>query len=122
MNRDLPVERVDMTLNELLRQQPVQWHGVRLNAPDRSHDSHTIAATVRLLGYPLLLHLIINAYWEALEFEIPALQRAPDSWRRCVDTYLDPPDDVRSWADAPPLQGSTCRVEPRSVVLLLANA
>jgi isoamylase len=122
MNRDLPVERVDMTLNELLRRQPVQWHGVRLNAPDWSHESHTIAATVRLLGYPLLLHLIINAYWEALEFEIPALQRAPDSWRRCVDTYLDPPDDVRSWADAPPLQGSTCRVEPRSVVLLLANA
>jgi isoamylase len=122
MNRDLPVERVDMTLNALLRQQPVQWHGVRLNAPDWSHESHTIAATVRLLGYPLLLHLIINAYWEALEFEIPALQRAPDSWRRCVDTYLDPPDDVRSWADAPPLQGSACRVEPRSVVLLLANA
>jgi len=121
-NRDLPVERVVMTLNELLRQQPVQWHGVRLNAPDWSHESHTIAATVRLLGYPLLLHLIINAYWEALEFEIPALQRAPDSWRRCVDTYLDPPDDVRSWADAPPLQGSACRVEPRSVVLLLANA
>ena len=48
-NRDLPVERVDMTLNELLRQQSVQWHGVRLNAPDWSHESHTIAATVRLL-------------------------------------------------------------------------
>ena len=121
-NRDLPVERVDMTLNELLRQQSVQWHGVRLNAPDWSHESHTIAATVRLLGYPLLLHLIINAYWEAFEFEIPALQPAPASWRRCVDTYLDPPDDVRSWADAPPLQGSACRVEPRSVVLLLAKA
>ena len=60
MNRDLPVERVDMTLNELLRQQSVQWHGVRLNAPDWSHESHTIAATVRLLGYPFLLHLIIK--------------------------------------------------------------
>ena len=72
MNRDLPVERLDMTLNELLRRQPFQWHGVKLNAPDWGHESHTLAATVRLLGYPLLLHLIVNAYWEALEFEIPA--------------------------------------------------
>jgi isoamylase len=34
MNRDLPIERLDMTLNELLRRQPFQWHGVKLNAPD----------------------------------------------------------------------------------------
>jgi len=35
MNRDLPIERLDMTLNELLRRQPFQWHGVKLNAPDQ---------------------------------------------------------------------------------------
>ena len=28
---------------ELLRRQPVTWHGVRLDEPDWSHDSHTIA-------------------------------------------------------------------------------
>jgi glycogen operon protein len=120
MNRDLPVERLDMTLNELLRRQPIEWHGVKLNAPDWSHESHTLAATVRLFGYPLLLHLIVNAYWQALEFEIPALG-APDSWRRCVDTYRDPPDDICRWVDGPRLQGSTCRVEPRSIVVLLAR-
>jgi isoamylase len=53
MNRSLPVERLDMTLTELLRQQPVQWHGVKLNAPDWGHESHTLAGTVRLFGYPL---------------------------------------------------------------------
>ena len=52
MNRDLRVERLDMTLSELLRRQPFQWHGVKLNAPDWGHESHTLAATVRLLGYP----------------------------------------------------------------------
>ena len=71
MNRNLPVERLDMTLRELLRHQPIQWHGVKLNAPDWGHESHTLAATVPLLGYRLLLHLIINAYWEPLQFEIP---------------------------------------------------
>jgi len=121
MNRDLPVERLDMTLNELLRRQPIQWHGIRLNAPDWSHQSHTLAATVLLLGYRFLLHLIANAYWEPLEFEVPPLG-GQKSWRRCVDTYLDPPDDIRRWEDAQILQGSPCRVQPRSVVILLANA
>jgi len=121
MNRDLPIERLDMTLNELLRKQPVQWHGVKLNVPDWCHQSHTLAATVPLFGYQLLLHLIINAYWEPLEFEIPALE-GQESWRRCVDTYLDPPDDIYSWADAQSAQGSTCRVQPPSVVVLLAKA
>ena len=122
MNRDLPGDRLDMTLNELLRRQPFQWHGVKLNAPDWGYESHTLAATVRLLGYPLLLHVIINAYWEPLEFEIPPLDQTQESWRRCLDTYLDPPDDIRSWRDAQPILGSTCRVQPRSVVMLLAGA
>jgi isoamylase len=121
MNRDLPIERLDMTLNELLRRQPFQWHGVKLNAPDWSHESHTLAATVRLLGYPMLLHVIINAYWEALEFEVPALVEPQESWRRCVDTHLDPPDDICGWTNAQSLQGSTCLVQPRSVVVLLAK-
>ncbi|MBV8505621.1 MAG: glycogen debranching protein GlgX [Alphaproteobacteria bacterium] len=122
MNRDLPVELMDMTLNQLLRRQPVHWHGIRLNAPDWSHDSHTLAGTIGLLGYPAVLHLIVNAYWEALDFEIPILDPAQGMWRRCVDTYLDPPDDILSWVNAPTLQGSTCLVQPRSVVLLLAEA
>jgi hypothetical protein len=46
MNRALPVERLDMTLNELLRRQPFEWHGDRLKAPDWSHESYTLADTV----------------------------------------------------------------------------
>jgi glycogen operon protein len=120
MNRNLPIDRLDMTLNELLRRQPFQWHGVKLNAPDWSHESHTLAATVPLLGYDRLLHLIINAYWEPLEFEVPPLE-AGASWRRRVDTYLDPPDDICAWADGPMLLSLSYRVQPRSVVLLFAE-
>jgi isoamylase len=64
---------------------------------------------------------MINAYWEALQFEIPALE-VRDSWRRCIDTYRDPPEDFCGWADAQSVHGSTCLVQPRSVVILLANA
>src|SRR5215472_2879951 len=120
MNRDLPVDRLHLTLNELLLRQPFQWHGVRLNSPDWGHESHTLAATVALLGYPLVLHLMINSYWEALDFEVPMLDKGAQMWRRCIDTYVDPPNDICSWPDAPLLEGGTCRVQPRSVVLLFA--
>jgi glycogen operon protein len=120
VNRELPVERLHMTLAELLRRQPLEWHGVRLNQPDWSETSHTVAATVRLLGYPLLLHLMINAYWEPLDFEVPPLA-AGAAWRCCLDTFAEPPHDICYWTEAPRLSGPTCRVEPRSLVLLLAN-
>ncbi len=121
LNRELPTERLDMTLAELLRRQPFQWHGVKLNAPDWSSESHTLVATVSLLDQPILLHLIINAYWEALEFEVPPRPQPHQAWRRCVDTSCDPPEDISDWANARNLSGSTCLVQPRSVVILLAK-
>jgi isoamylase len=121
LSRALPVERLDMTLAELLRQQPFQWHGVKLGAPDWSNESHTLAATVRLLDLPILLHVAINAYWEALEFEIPSLAKPQQSWRRCVDTYRHPPHDICGWDSAECLRGATCTVGPRSIVVLLAK-
>jgi isoamylase len=121
-NRNLPLDRLDMTLRELLRQQPVEWHGIKLHQPDWRHASHTLAATVRLLGYRFLLHIIINAYWEPLDFELPPLGGPRGSWRRCVDTFLDSPADICDWASAPRLSGSICRVQPRSTVLLFASS
>ncbi len=121
-NRNLPIHRFRMKLRELLRRQPFQWHGVKLNAPDWGYGSHTLAATVPLLGYQFALHIIINAYWEPLEFEIPRLDKSQESWRRCVDTHLDSPDDVHDWAAAPHVQGPTYRAQPRSVVVLFADS
>jgi glycogen operon protein len=80
-----------------------------------------LAATVPLLGYQLLLHLIVNAYWEPLEFELPPLDDLRGPWRRCVDTYFDPPNDICEWVAAKLVPGQSYRAEPRSVVLLLAQ-
>jgi len=121
MNRNLPADGLDLTLTELLQRQPVHWHGVILNAPDWSYPSHSLAATVPLLGYDAVLHIIINAYWEPLAFELPLLGSSNGLWRRCVDTYLDPPNDICGWAEAPAHEEPTYRSEPRSVVLLIAH-
>jgi isoamylase len=112
--RHIPPNRLDMTLNELLQLQPIVWHGVRLNAPDWSDDSHTLAATIT--SGPFRAYLIVNAYWESLDFEIP---RDGTIWRRCVDTYLEPPDDVSDWGSAPAIDTDIYPAGPRSLVFLI---
>jgi glycogen operon protein len=111
-----------MTLEELLRAQPIQWHGVRLNSPDWGDTSHTVAATTALLWDQLLLHIIINAYWEPLQFELPPLTAAYEPWRRCVDTFLAPPEDICPLEDGPIVPSASYRVQPRSLVILFAKA
>ena len=103
-----------MTLQEMLQRQSITWHGVKLNAPDWGHESHTLAATTRLSGGLGQLHVIVNAYWEALEFEIPPPGEAHSGWRRIIDTSVESPDDVCAWADAPAVQSATYLVPPRS--------
>ena len=69
----------------------------------------------------MVLHVMVNAYWEALRFEIPAVGEAGEPWRRCVDTFLDSPDDICDWDKGPIVSGATYPVQPRSVVLLVAQ-
>ncbi|MDD1718774.1 MAG: glycogen debranching protein GlgX [Methanoregulaceae archaeon] len=121
-NRQLPIGRQDTTLNELLRNQPVQWHGIKLNAPDWSHESHVISATVSLPENRILLNIMVNAYWEELAFEISPGGDVYEPWRRCIDTSLESPDDVCDWFNAPEIVTSTYQVQPRSVVLLITRA
>jgi isoamylase len=120
-NRALPLERFDITLNELLQRQPITWHGVKLYSPDWGYQSHTLAATIPLVGYPLMLHLIANAYWEALDFELPPIGRGEPGWRCCINTDLDPPHDIRDWAEAESVTQAAFRVQPRSIVVLAAQ-
>jgi isoamylase len=116
VNRALSDKRFHMTLTELLRH-PLEWHGVALNSPDWGHNSHSLAATVHMPGERVLLHLIVNAYWEPLAFEIPRANGV-GHWRRIIDTFLDSPEDICEWASAPTVKDTRYLVQPRSVVLL----
>ena len=119
--RTLPVERFDMTLNELIARYPVEWHGVALRKPDWSDTSHSLAATVRIKSEGIILHLMINAFWEALTFAIPPLDENHVSWRCCVDTFRDSPRDICAWIEAEAVQGDAFVVQPRSIVVLITK-
>jgi glycogen operon protein len=45
------------------------------------------------------MHLIMNAYWEPLDFELPAAE-GDQTWRRWIDTSLESPDDIVPWQSA----------------------
>jgi glycogen operon protein len=114
-------EQQPWTLNEMLQRSDIGWHGVRLNNPDWSASSHSIALMARPPNEGMLFHVMLNAYWEPLSFELPPLDEVAQPWRRRIDTFLDTPQDIIEWDQAPEVHGTSYRVEGRSVVILFSN-
>jgi isoamylase len=92
---------------------------VALNQPDWSQHSHALAVTLESLHGRFLFHVIFNAYWEALTFELPPTAEGQQPWRRCIDTALPSPDDIRTLDEAPAIAANSYVATPRSVVLLV---
>jgi isoamylase len=120
--RSVEPERHHESLSQFLREAKKTWHGVKLEQPDWSQHSHSLALTYEVHKERLLFHLISNAYWEPLDFELPPLvQEYGPRWHRWIDTSLDSPDDIVEWQTAPSVPRSTYRAEARSVVVLFAG-
>jgi isoamylase len=118
--RDIEHERQRVTLNQLISQASKAWHGVKFGQPDWGENSHSLAFEAELLAEGLRVFLILNAYWEPLEFELPPVAGG-DAWCRWIDTALASPQDIVEWATAPSLSGPTYPAAARSVVVLLRD-
>jgi isoamylase len=119
--RDLEAERRHLSLNELLREAHITWHGIKLNQPDWQSSSHSIALSAESKHDKLKIHLMVNAYWEPLNFELPPGNGSDNHWRRWVDTSLDSPNDIVNWESAPAVNAFTYEAKPHSVVVLYAD-
>ncbi|MBX9685691.1 MAG: glycogen debranching protein GlgX [Candidatus Obscuribacterales bacterium] len=65
----------------------IVWHGVQLNCPDWSNTSHSLAFSLLNPSSDERLHVILNAFWKPLIFELPPLP--PEKhWHRIIDTAL----------------------------------
>jgi len=120
--RGVEPEGQQLALNQIIRRADITWHGVQLYRPDWRSSSHSLAFTAKLTTPRMGLHVILNAYWEPLDFELPSDAdgiHAP--WRRWIDTFLDSPDDIVDWDAAPLVSGHRYHAEPRSVVLLCTD-
>jgi isoamylase len=120
--RDLETDGQGVSLCQLLRRANVVWHGVKLRQPDWGESSHSIALTFEIRREKIVVHTIFNAYWEALDFELPQLKNTSGTaWRRWIDTALDSPHDILSWEAAESVAGYLYHAEARSVVMLVAG-
>jgi isoamylase len=99
----------------------VKWHGVRLCEPDWGEASHSLAFTLYGINGDADFHVMLNAYWDALPFELPTPLHKR-AWVRKVDTSLESPHDLAASGDESPVTRGFYRVGPRSVVVLMSVA
>lgn len=120
--REVEHEYRRVTLNQLLRDANKLWHGTKLGQPDWGHHSHSIAFTAEIKTQRMLLHMILNAYWEPLDFELPPAENGGKyPWHRWIDTALDSPNDISEWQTSPLIPDHPYRAAPHSVVVLWRN-
>ncbi len=75
--------------------------------------------TAEIKKQRLLLYMIMNAYSQPLDFELPPVEKTSENlWRRWIDTFLDPPNDISESQISPPISDSIYRAAPYSVVVL----
>jgi isoamylase len=118
--RDVEHERQRVSLTTMLDQAKKAWHGVKPLQPDWSDNSHSVALGGALKAEGFRFHLILNAFWEPLTFELPKPEGG-GWWKRWIDTGRDSPNDIVHWKSAEAVSGDTYRVEARSVVMLFAD-
>jgi glycogen operon protein len=119
--RDVQHEQRRASLRQVLSEMKPAWHGVKPNKPDWSPFSHSIAIGGEFKNEAISAHIILNAYWEPLDFELPRLSGGGQAWRRWIDTALDPPHEICDWDAEPAVSGSIYHVGARSVVVLIAG-
>jgi len=120
--RDLEPERERHTLHELVRSAVIKWHGVRINQPDWSDNSQSVAISVEAKNEGISFYWILNAWHEQLTFELPRVDVASHGpWRKWIDTSLAMPDDIVDWRSAPPVFSNSYLAGPRSTVVLICG-
>ncbi|MBF2034327.1 MAG: glycogen debranching protein GlgX [Leptolyngbyaceae cyanobacterium T60_A2020_046] len=95
------------------------WHGVTLNKPDWSDYSHSLAFTLHHPAAKEELHVMLNAYWEPLTFELPN-PHPHTRWHRIIDTARPAPEDMVLPSRSIEITMPTYTVDARSSVVLMA--
>ncbi len=120
LRRDASQEENTMSLKELLEMGRVTYHGVKLNSTDWSDHSHALALNVESISRATFLHIMINAYSETLEFELPQISQPGKKWRLWMDTGKASPADIFEWGKGPEIGKPVFPVEAHAIVILVS--
>ncbi|HEX5417170.1 MAG TPA: glycogen debranching protein GlgX [Chloroflexota bacterium] len=100
--------------------QDVEWHGTRLHDPGWGDPSaHALAFTLGSFDGGADLHVMMNMWTDALDFEIrPSSGR---QWYRALDTSLTSPDDIADPGAEPLVSTPTYHVSARGIAVLISK-
>lgn len=98
----------------------ISWHGCELGKPGW-HDPTGLALAMTLGAREERndLHIMFNMYWYPLDFDLPDVDGK--KWYRAIDTSLASPDDIAEIGKETVHKSSSCKVNARSIVVLVAK-
>ena len=97
----------------------IAWHGVELNNPDWSKHSRSLAFTLFYPDANEVIHVMVNAYWKNLKFQIPELKGK--SWYKVVDTSASTPKDFSEVGKGEIISKKSIQIKDRSIIVLMAQ-
>lgn len=98
----------------------ISWHGCKLFSPGwHDPNARTLAYTLGGFEGEADLHVMLNMYWENLDFEVPCIKGR--KWYKVVDTALASPMDIVEPCEEVVVSGNNYIVKDRSVVLLISQ-
>jgi glycogen operon protein len=98
----------------------IAWHGTQLNKPSwNDPNARCLAYTLGGFDGAPDIHGVLNMYWEALDFEVPAVPGR--RWYLVGDTSRPSPEDIVETDRQVPIERDQVRVEGRSVLVLLSR-
>jgi glycogen operon protein len=98
----------------------IEWHGTKLFSPGFSDaTARALAFTIAGFNAASDLHVMMNMFWEALDFEVPV--NPGRVWSVAVDTFATSPRDIPDLGQEPVFTGRFCRVNGRSIIVLSAR-
>ena len=105
------------SLHSLIEGSNLRWHGTQLYQPDWGDDSHSIMMEMKDPETQLKMLIILNAFWEPLEFELP--EPPHGKWLRFADTAQNEGDDIYEAGKAGQYYTQKYTAEARSTVILV---
>lgn len=95
----------------------IAWHGLKHNDPDWSHHSRSIAFELFHTEFTYKIYVILNAFSEPLEFELPKLKQGY-TWVMLINTALPSPNDFVSERKRKPYEKTSFTAEAHSCAVL----
>jgi glycogen operon protein len=96
----------------------IHWHGAALDQPDWSEHSHSLSFTMMHPIENEKVHVMINAFWGEISFEIPPPSNGRQ-WREIVHTGKASPHDFHKPPEGPVIEAEKVALGGRTVVVLV---